>query len=92
MLKEKISPMDPRHPEHGAYIAWLRNLTMQERGDLIMEKCSEAAVAERARIAAGLPPTPPEPIPASTLEFFRRAIARQQAKEAAAPSDSESPA
>lgn len=82
MRKEKISPMDPSHPEHGAYIAWMRGLTMKERGDMILAKCREAAEAERARIAAGLPPTEPDPIPESTLEFFRREIAKYREKNA----------
>ena len=92
MRTDKINPMDPRHPEHGAYIAWLRNLTMKERGDLIMAKCREAADAERARIAAGLPPTPSEPIPESTLEFFRRSIAKHRADMAETATESEAQA
>jgi hypothetical protein len=72
----KIAPADPRHPEHAAYIAWLRELSMEERGWTILEKCREAAAEERARIAAGLPPTVPEPWPESTWELLRR-LARQ---------------
>jgi hypothetical protein len=87
MPKEKLDLMDPKHPEHKAYIAWLRSLTMKERGDLIVAKCREAAAAERARIAAGLPPTPPDPIPESTLEFFRRCIAQQRMQSAASDVD-----
>jgi hypothetical protein len=92
MRKVKLSLMDPNHPEHSAYLAWLRNLTMEERGELIMAKCREAAEAELARIAAGLPPTPEEPIPESTLELFRRGIAQLRAKETATDVESESPA
>lgn len=55
----RISPDDPRHPEYGAYLAWLRRLTMEERGRMILEKCREAAEEEHARIASGLPPTTP---------------------------------
>jgi hypothetical protein len=70
--KTKIDPMDPRHPEHNAYINWLRNLSMEERGQMIARLCREAAEAERARIAAGLPPTEPGPWPESTWEFMRQ--------------------
>ncbi len=68
--------MDRRHPEHEAYL--------KERGEMIAAKCREAAEAERARIAAGLPATPREPWPESTWEHLRRwtAEARKRAEVA----------
>jgi hypothetical protein len=77
--KTKIDPMDRRHPEHEAYIKWLRGLSMKERGDMIVRLCREAAEAERARIAAGLGPTPKEPWPESTWEHFRGWAAQARA-------------
>jgi hypothetical protein len=74
----KIPPSDPRHPEHGAYLTWLRGLSMKERGELIAALCREAAEAEQTRIAAGLPPTPKEPFPESTLELFRNQIRKRR--------------
>jgi hypothetical protein len=81
----KIAPMDPRHPEHKAYIEWLRNLSMEERGQMLARLCQEAADEERARIAAGLPPTEPEPWPESTWEHLRRwaAQSRETANDSA---------
>jgi hypothetical protein len=70
----KITPDDPRHPEHGDYLAWLRGLSMEDRGKMILAQCCEAAAEERARIAAGLPPTQPEPWPESTWELLRRLV------------------
>jgi hypothetical protein len=77
---DKITPDDPRHSEHGAYFTWLRGLSMEERGWMILEKCREAAEEERARIASGLPPTVPEPWPESTWELLRR-LARQSRQD-----------
>jgi hypothetical protein len=76
--------MDRRHAEHEVYLKWLRGLSMKERGEMIVAKCREAAEAERARIAAGLPATPEEPWPESTWEHFRRwaAEARKRAEDA----------
>lgn len=76
----KITRNDPRHPEHVAYLTWLRGLSMEERGRMIIEACRKTAEEERARIAAGLPPIEPDPIPTDTLELFRRLIAAAKKK------------
>jgi hypothetical protein len=85
----KITPDDPRHPEHGDYLAWLRGLSMEERGRMILDKCREAAAEERARIASGLPPTTPEPWPESTWELLRRLV--RQSRENSRVASGEQP-
>ena len=85
----KITPDDPRHPEHDAYLAWLRGLSMEERGNLILAKCREAAAKERARIASGLPPTIPEPWPESTWELLRRLV--RQSRQSSSVENGEQP-
>ena len=80
---KKIPPSDPRHPEYKSYLAWLRGLSMKERGDLIIAKGQEAAREAQARKAAGLPPEPEEPYPPSTCEWLRRwaADARKRSEQ-----------
>lgn len=59
-----------------ADMARLRSLNLRERGRLIEAACEAAAAIERSRRAAGLPPTPRAPWPASTWEFLRKQAAR----------------
>jgi hypothetical protein len=59
---------------HGATeaddIARLRSLSMSERGQLLKAACEAAAVIERSRRDAGLPPIQPDPWPESTWKFM----------------------
>jgi hypothetical protein len=59
-----------------ADITRLRALSVRERGVLIASACEAAAVLERSRLAAGLPPVEPAPWPPSTWEFLRKHAAR----------------
>jgi len=54
----------------------LRSLSMAQRSALLESACEAAAIIERSRIAAGLPPVEPAPWPASTWEFLKRHAAR----------------
>ncbi len=54
----------------------LRCLSMDQRGALIESACVAAAVIQRSRAAAGLPPSGPAPWPASTRDFLKRHAAR----------------
>jgi hypothetical protein len=54
----------------------LRSLSMRERSTLIESACKAAAIIQRSRMAAGLPPVEPAPWPASTWEFLKRHAAR----------------
>ena len=84
---EKIPPSDPRHPEYGAHLQWLRGLSMEERGRMIVEACRKTAEERRK---AGLPRTESEPFPPSTMELFRRLVAEgHKDNEAALANDSD---
>ncbi len=54
----------------------LRLLSMRERSTLIESACEAAAIIQRSRMVAGLPPVAPAPWPASTWEFSKRHAAR----------------
>ena len=54
----------------------LRALSMEERSALIESACEAAAIIQRSRLAAGLPPVATAPWPASTWEFLKRHAAR----------------
>jgi hypothetical protein len=53
----------------------VRDLTLDERGELLAAVCRDAALLERSKIESGLPPSVPAPWPASTWEFLRKAAA-----------------
>ena len=53
-------------------IRWLRSLTLEQRGEMIIAACRAAMKIEQARIQSGLPPTKPASWPASTLEFLKK--------------------
>lgn len=53
-----------------------RELTMEQRGWLIIAACELAAELERSKIASGLPPSQPAPWPKSTWDFLKRSAAR----------------
>lgn len=61
----------------------LKNLSPQERGELLIAACRGAAEIEASRIQMGLPPSQPAPWPESTWSFLaeaaRRVRQRQQA-------------
>ena len=52
-LKLRVPPPDPRHPEHEAYLKWLRNLTIEERSRMIKEACRKVWEEELARRNSG---------------------------------------
>jgi hypothetical protein len=54
----------------------LRALDLRQRGVLIESACEAAALINRSRLAAGLPPVEPAPWPPSTWEFLRKHAAR----------------
>jgi hypothetical protein len=80
MNREFAETMDQLAKAHGALKAGdlvrLRSLSMEQRGALIESACAAAAVIQRSRAAAGLPPSAPAPWPASTREFMKRHAAR----------------
>ncbi|MBW3541395.1 MAG: hypothetical protein KY476_14100 [Planctomycetes bacterium] len=53
-------------------IAYLRSLTMKERGDMLISACRAAAKLLEARARSGLPAPQPAPWPASTVEFLKK--------------------
>jgi len=68
--QQVVSSESPQHRDDR--IRWLRSLSMEERGELLVIACRTAALIERSRIASGLPPTEREPWPESTWEFLRK--------------------
>ncbi len=80
MVSEDAAKMDALAKAHAALKAddllHLQSLSMRERSALIESACEAAAVIQRSRIAAGLPPVAPAPWPASTWEFLKRHAAR----------------
>jgi hypothetical protein len=53
-------------------VARLRELSLEERGQMLEAACRAAAELAAARRAAGLPDAEPAPWPASTIEFLRK--------------------
>lgn len=51
--------------------ARLVELSMRERGDLLLAACRSAAQIYRGRLASGLPIESPAPWPASTWDFLK---------------------
>ena len=80
MNHEFAETMDQFAKAHAALkaddLVRLRLLSMDQRGALIESACVAAAVVQRSRAAAGLPPSVPAPWPASTREFLKRHAAR----------------
>jgi hypothetical protein len=58
----------------------LQQLSLQERGELLMAACRAAAEIEASRLCMGLPPARPAPWPESTWMFLAEA-ARRVGKE-----------
>ena len=67
MVNRMRAPKDS--PEH---IAWLRSLSLDERGEMICSACRTAAVILESRRAAGLPPPQRPPWPESTLALLKK--------------------
>jgi hypothetical protein len=57
-------------------IARVRSLSMDERSAMLQAACKAAAVIQRSRIEAGLPPAESAPWPTSTWEFQKKHAAR----------------
>jgi hypothetical protein len=55
-----------------------RQLTLAERGELLVIACRAAAAIEANRKKMGLPPTEPAPWPESTWQFLRKAAQRHR--------------
>ena len=53
-------------------VASLRELTLKERGEMLLSACRTAALIRQSRVRAGLPDVVPAPWPESTLEFLRK--------------------
>ena len=54
----------------------LRQLSMEERGDLLATACRDAAEIEASKIKMGMPPSQPVPWPKSTWLFLAEAARR----------------
>jgi len=83
MKQRAAETMDRLVSAHGAMkteqLERLRSLSLVERGALIAAAREAAAIIQRSRAAAGLPPSTPAPWPASTREFMKRHAARVRA-------------
>lgn len=54
----------------------LRQLSVDERGNLLAIACNDAAEIEASRIKMGMPPSQPVPWPESTWKFLAEAARR----------------
>jgi hypothetical protein len=58
--------------EAKARLQRIRDLTVEERAQMLKAVCSAAAKLHASRLQAGFPPAVPAPWPESTWEFMRR--------------------
>ncbi len=78
--RDDENPGDREPPDFSAArsvkddVAWLRQLTDAERGELIIAACAAAAMIEDGKIRSGLPPSQPAPWPESTWAFLKKCM------------------
>lgn len=65
----------------------LRNMTLDERGQLVADACRLASDILNARRAMGIPDLPREPWPESTIQLLERWQRAESASEAIAARD-----
>ena len=63
--------IDSHEAAGNADAANAKQLSLRERGLLVMAACRSAAAIYRSRLAAGLPADQPAPWPESTWEFLK---------------------
>jgi hypothetical protein len=54
----------------------IRQMSLAERGELLISVCRSAAEIEASRAAMGFPPTEPDPWPESTWKFLAECMRR----------------
>jgi len=60
----------------------IRELSLEERGRLLVSACRAAAIIERGRLASGLPPSQPAPWPDSTWALLKKYAPNGQQRQA----------
>lgn len=85
MSEQPFAPCENRFLYPGEHVphahddvAWLRGLSLAERGRLIQAACRLAAEIYRSRRRSGLTDVQPATWPKSTLEFLRKHAANAQ--------------
>ena len=73
-------PAEPAH-QFEDDTAFLRSITQEERGRMILSACRTAALIQRGRLASGLPPVEPTPWPPSTVAFLKRHAANVRSEQ-----------
>ena len=72
--------IDSHEAAGNADAANAKQLSLRERGLLVMAACRSAAAIYRSRLAAGLPADQPDPWPESTWEFLKTQARKSQAE------------
>ena len=60
-------------------LSYVRSLSTEQRGELLIAACRAAAAIEQGRLQSGLPPSSPAPWPPSTRQFQRKWAAHVRA-------------
>jgi hypothetical protein len=63
-----------------ADVSELQAASLAQRAEMLRAACRTAMAIEQARLAAGLPPSPPAPWPASTWDFLARHAANVRSR------------
>jgi hypothetical protein len=76
MTKQRTLNVDAIHALSQIKCERLKELSPQQRGELIIAACRAAATIEASRLKMGMSPTQPAPWPTSTWKFLAEAARR----------------